>query len=137
MALNAINLIKGKRYGTLNGWTCADRSKQRQYLREDESVASPTVSLEVLFVTLVIDAYKGRYIETFEIPGAYLHELMPKDKQFILKLKWKFVYIMCDINPEYMQHVRMERGQKVLYLLTLMALYGCIESAMLWYSLYK
>ena len=44
---------------------------------------------------------------------------------------------MCDINPEYKQHFRMERGQKLIYLLTLRALYGCIESAMLWYSLYK
>ena len=95
------------------------------------------MSLEGLFVTLVIDAYEGRDIATFDIPGAYLHALMPKDKQFILKLKGQFVDIMCDINPEYKQHVRTERGKKVLYLLTLMTLYGCIESAMLWYSLYK
>ena len=137
MALNAINLIKEKRDGTLKGRTCADGSKQRQYLREGESVASPTVSLEGLFVTLVIYAYEGREIATFDIPGAYLHALMPKDKQVILKLKGQFVDIMCDINPEYKQHVRTERGHKVLYLLTLRALYGCIESAMLWYSLYK
>ena len=33
MALNAINLIKEKRDGTLKGWTCADGSKKLQYLR--------------------------------------------------------------------------------------------------------
>ena len=81
MALNAINLIKEKRDGTLKGRTCAEGSKQSQYLREDESVASPTVSLEGLFVTLVIDAYEGRYIATFNIPGVYLHALMPKEKK--------------------------------------------------------
>ena len=33
MALKAINLIKGKSDGTLKRSTCADGSKQRQYLR--------------------------------------------------------------------------------------------------------
>ena len=70
-ALNAINLIKEKRDGTIKGKTCADVSIQRQYLREDESVASPTVSLEGFFVTLVIDTYEGRDVTTFEIPGAF------------------------------------------------------------------
>ena len=137
MALNAINLIKEKRDGTIKGRTCADGSKQRQYLREDESVSSPTVSLEGLFATLVIDAYEGRDVATFDIPGAYLHALMPKDKQVLLKLKGQFVDIMCEINGEYKKHVRYEKGQKTLYLLTLRAIYGCIESALLWYSLYK
>ena len=40
-ALNAINLIKKKRDGTIKGRTCADGSKQHLYLKEHESVASP------------------------------------------------------------------------------------------------
>ena len=56
-ALNAINLIKEKRDGTIKGRTCADGSKQHRYLREDESVSSPTVSLESLFITFIVDAY--------------------------------------------------------------------------------
>ena len=44
---------------------------------------------------------------------------------------------MCDINPEYKQHVRYEKGQKVLYLRILRAIYGCIESALRWYILYE
>ena len=57
-ALNAINLIKKKRDGTIKARTCADGSKQHLYLKENESVASTTVSLEGLFTTLLIDVFE-------------------------------------------------------------------------------
>ena len=44
---------------------------------------------------------------------------------------------MWSINEEYEQYVRYENGKKVLYLRILRALYGCIESALQWYNLYK
>ena len=53
------------------------------YLKEVESVASPAVLLEGLLSTLVIDAYGGREVTTFDITGEYLHADMPKDKSFI------------------------------------------------------
>ena len=85
--LNAVNLIKQKQDGTIKGRTCADGSKQKIYLGKDESVASPTVSMESLFTTLVIDAYEERNIATFDIPGSYLHAEMPANKNVILKQK--------------------------------------------------
>ena len=45
-------------------------------------MASPTVSLESLFIMLVIDAYEGREVANFEIQGAYLHADMSRDKKF-------------------------------------------------------
>jgi len=75
--LEAVNLIQEKRSGKIKGRTCADRSKQKRYLKEGESIASPTVSLEALMATLVIDAYEGRDIVTFDVPGAYLHADIP------------------------------------------------------------
>ena len=62
---------------------------------------------------------------------------MPSDKKVLLKLKNKFVDIMCKINPEYLPHVRYEGRTKVLYLQVLRAIYGCLESALLWYNLYS
>ena len=58
-ALEAVNIIAEKRCGKLKGRTCADGSKQRRYLKHDESVASPTISLESLISTLLIDAHEG------------------------------------------------------------------------------
>ena len=71
-ALPAVNLIKEKSSGILKGRTCANGSKQRRYLKQDESVESPTAALESLVVTSLIDTYEGRDVGTFDVPGAYL-----------------------------------------------------------------
>ena len=57
-ALEAVNLIKEKRCGTLKGRTCANGSKQRKYLKDGEDFALPTASLEFILTTLVIDAWE-------------------------------------------------------------------------------
>jgi hypothetical protein len=38
-------------------------------------VASPTVALELLFVTSTIDARESREVVTIDIPGAFLHAI--------------------------------------------------------------
>ena len=53
-----------------------------------------------------------------------------------MKIEGKFVDIMCKVNTELRKFVRYENGKKVLYLQLLKALYGCMESALLWYNLY-
>ena len=69
--------------------------------------------------------------------GAYLHAEMPEGKRVILKLVGIFVDIICKANSEYETYVVTENGKKVLYLRVLRALYGCLESALLWYDLYS
>ena len=95
------------------------------------------VVFKALFVILVIDAFESRDIAIFDIPGAYLHALMPNDKVIFLKLRDPFVDLMCEINPEYIQYIRYENGKPVLYLQVLRAIYGFIELALLWYILFK
>ena len=56
--LRALNLIKEKRSRELKGRSCVNRSKQRRYLKECESVSSPTDLLELLITTFLVDAYK-------------------------------------------------------------------------------
>ena len=135
-AMEAVNLIKEKRCGKIKGRTCANGSVQRKFLKDGESVASPTVSVEALFSTLIIDSMENRDIATFDVPGAYLHAEMPKDKNELLRLRGEFVDIMCQVNPAYKPFVIEEKGKKVLYMKILRAIYGCIQSALLWYELY-
>ena len=61
---------------------------------------------------------------------------IPDGKNVILIIRDGFVDILCEINLEYREHVRVVNGRKVLYVKFLRAIYGCIESAMLWYNLY-
>jgi hypothetical protein len=134
-ALRAVNLIKIKRDGKVKGRACADGSKQRNYVPRDEA-SSPTLSLEALMAILLINAYEERDTAIFDVPGAYLHAKIPDDKFAILKIEGEFVDIMCEVNPEYKADIRFENGKKVLYVQILAALYGMIESALLWYTLY-
>jgi hypothetical protein len=43
---------------------------------------------------------------------------------------------MCQVNPKYEKFVVIENGKKVLYLQLLKALYGCVQSALMWYDLF-
>ena len=116
-ALEAVNLIKEKRNGIIKGRTCADGSKQRKYLKVGEDISSPTVSLEAITSTQLIDTYEERDVGIFDVPGAYLHELLPNDKNIIMVLRNEFVDIMCDVNQEYKKYVvHLKNGKIVLYL---------------------
>ena len=50
-------MIKRKRGGEIKERICTDGSRQRQYLKEGENVASPTIFMEALFLTFLITAY--------------------------------------------------------------------------------
>lgn len=62
---------------------------------------------------------------------------MPAGKLVLLKLRGVFVDIMCKVNPEHKPNITYEKGKPVLYLKVLKAIYGCIESALLWFNLYS
>jgi hypothetical protein len=137
MTLEAVNLIKEKRCGAIKGRSCADGSKQRKYLKPEESTYSPTCSTEALITTLVVDATEKRDVAICDIPGAYLQTELPPEKEIHMRLRGQFVDIMCEVNPVYKKFVTYEHGKKVLYVRVLRAIYGCIESALLWYNLYS
>ena len=141
-ALEAVNLIKEKRCGKIKARICANGSKQRRFISKDHNFSSPTASLESILMTLVIDAWEDRDIVVANIPGAYLHAEFPTDKRIILKLKGVFVDIMVDVNPGFKHHIvyqcdRNEKEIKCLYVRVHRALYGYLESALLWYNLYS
>ena len=84
----------------------------------------------------IIFAYEKRATAVFDVPGAYFHADIPDGKFTLLKITGQFVDIVCEVNPEFKQDVRYENGKKVLYVRILKAIYGMIESALLWYELY-
>ena len=98
---------------------------------------SHRVSLETLFCTLITDAHERHIVDTFDLPGAYLHVKILKYNSILIKIGEGFLDIMCQVNPEYKQHMIYENVKKVLYLLNLRAIYGCIDYALLWYKLFS
>ena len=62
---------------------------------------------------------------------------MPEDKFLLLKLEDEFVDKLCEVNPELIKEVKQKGKKKVLHLRVLKELYECIESALLWYNMYR
>lgn len=85
---------------------------------------------------MLIDAYGDRDVAIFDVPGAYLQARMPEGKKILMKFRGEFVDTMCEVNSKYKQYVAEENGKRVLYVRVLRTIYGCIESALLWYELY-
>ena len=133
-ALNLITLVKEKRNGKIKGRACADGRKQRRYISKEE-VASPTVQLHSLLLSLAIDARERRDIATADVVGAYL--LVDMNDFVIVKVTGEAIDMMCKVRPEYKKFVTGVNKNRVLYLRLTKALYGCMQSALLWYNTFK
>jgi len=100
-----------------------------------EETTSPMVSTNALMLSLLIDAFEKRDVAMADVVGAYLNAKM---LDFVLlQLSGDTVDMMCRVNPRYSQYIVLENGEKALYLRLLKALYGCIQSALLWYELFS
>ena len=110
--LEAVNLIEKKRSDKLKERTCADKSKQKIYLKHGKTISSPTVSLETIVGILLIGVNEERDVAIFDIPGAYLQAELPSEKKLLKKFRNEFVDIMYGVNPEYEQCVIKENGIK-------------------------
>ena len=75
-------------------------------------------------------------VAVFDSPGAYLYTEIPADKRILLRIRYEFVDIMCEVNPYHKPDFKYDIGKKVLYVKVMRAIYGCIKSAMLWYNFY-
>jgi len=93
------------------------------------------VATDAPMLSLMIDAFELHDVAMANVVGAYLNAKM---LDFVLlHLTRNTVNTMCCMNPCYSAFITMEDGKKVLYLRLLKALYGCVQSALLWYKLFS
>ena len=86
-------------------------------------------------MNLIIDTKEVRNVATADVAGAYLKVKM---KDFVLvKLLGREVDIICEASMEYEKYVCIDNGKMVLYLRLKKAVYGCMQSAILWYDTFK
>ncbi|KAG7352856.1 reverse transcriptase RNA-dependent DNA polymerase [Nitzschia inconspicua] len=130
-ALRYLMFLKEKRCGTIKGRGCADGRKQRLYKSKEET-SSPALSIEALLLSCVIDAYERRCVLTCDIPGAFMQADM--DELLHLKLDGTILEILLRMEPSYHQFVTYENGKKVLYAQLDKALYGAVQSALLFWK---
>ena len=100
--------------GRIKGRGCADGRNQRRYITKSEA-ASPTVSVEAVFITSVIDALEMRDVGVADIPGAYLHA--DADENILVRFDGTMAELLVKINPKiYKPYIESSRkGTTVLY----------------------
>ena len=130
-ALQYLMFLKEKRSGKIKGRGCADGRKQRLYKGKDET-SSPTVFIESLFLSSMIDGYKHRKVMTLDIPGAFMQTDI--DETIHIRLDRPLVDLLIKVDPSYQSFVCHERGQRVIYTCLNKALYGTLQAAMLFWK---
>ena len=135
-ALAYLMFLKRKRCGKIKGRGCADGRKQRAYIAKEDSTA-PTVSTEAVFLTAVIDAWENRDVAVLDVPGAFMQADI--DELVHVRFTGEMVRMLLEIDEEmYGEYVVMEKGEQVMYMELLKALYGTLRAARLfWQKLSK
>ena len=135
-ALAYLMFLKRKCCGKVKGHGCTDGRKQRAYIAKEESTA-PTVSTEAVFLTAVIDALEGQEVAVLDVPGAFMQADI--DELVHMRFMGEMVNMLLQIDSEmYKDYVVMEKGEQVMYMELLKALYGTLRAAHLfWQKLSK
>jgi hypothetical protein len=100
---------------------------------QPEDIASPTASLPFLLTVASIAAQEHRVVKTADVPVAYLNAGTTKHLITVI-LDPLVTAALVRLKPEYKEFVH-SNGTMVCQLLR--ALYGCVESAKLWYNLLR
>ena len=134
-ALHYLMFLKRKQTGEVKGRGVADGRSQKSYVTKEE-LSSPTVLLNALMATCIMDAIEERQVTTVDIPGAFLQALWPKGKDCYVKFEGVMVNIICKINKKYEKHVKKSEytNKKFLYGKLNRALYGTILGVKLFYN---
>ena len=102
--------------------------QDRSIYTQDDTEA-PTASLQSVYMVAAMAAHEGRAVMTADITGAYLNADMKKDIH--MKLEPKLAEVLAAMEPSYGEYINAD-GTLIVKLTK--ALYGCVESAKLWYD---
>ena len=140
-AMKALMLLTEKKDGTKKGRLVYNGKPTREWLSHEDA-SSPTATLESIMITAVIDAYEQRDVMCNDIPNAFIQAPMPvireEDERVIMKICGILVSMLIKLDPTlYGPYVVFEKGEKVIYVRVLKAIYGMLQAALLWYQKFR
>ena len=104
------------RTGIIKGHMVYNGKPTREWLNKQAS-ASPTVTLESIMLTGVIDAHEKKDIMTVNIPNAFIQTPLPQvdGKWVVMKITGYLVDLLVKINPDlYTNKVVYKKGKNIL-----------------------
>ena len=110
-------------------------NKQRNHIDKTDAT-SPTADLEYVLLTAAIYAKEWRDVAIFDIPNAFVTtRIEKKDDIATIQLRGKLAELMVATAPDiYKKYATVNRkGELVLYVEALNALYGIMKAALLLY----
>ena len=123
-SLRAINLVIEKKSGNIEVRAVADDRSQRAYV-DPEDAASPTVSLETLMLTCVIEAEEEKDVTTSDVSRAFLQANM--DEFVRVLFTGSMVDLLMWTDVAYMKFVYViKREEKVIHVQLTKAVYATI-----------
>jgi hypothetical protein len=114
-ALLLLMFLKEKRDSLVKAHMCMDGRKQKDGTWSKQDTTLPTVAMELLFITAIVDAYEGHDVACFNIPGAFLHADVKEDITMVLK--GRLAELMVQVTPNlYRKYITVDRkGTAILY----------------------
>ena len=110
-------------------------NKQKENIDKTDA-SSPNVALESVLLTSTIDAKEEHGVAIIDIPNTFVTTILEDKKDiFTVRLRGKLAELMVATVPEiYKKYVSVNRkGELVLYVEVLNALYGIMKAALLFY----
>ena len=96
----------------------------------EAEISSPTVALTSVMIGAAVASHHNEHVMTLDHTAAYLNADM-KGPTVEMMLSPDVVKMLCDIDEKYKIFIR-ENGKIIVRLKK--ALYGCVQSAVLWYN---
>ena len=96
---------------------------------------------ESIFITSIIDAKQKRDVMTCDIPNAFVQTEIEEaivGERIIMKIRGALMDILVEMDSiKYKDYVVKENGRSVLYVRMCKALYGMIQSSLLYYRKFR
>ena len=131
VALQYIMSLKQKRRGKIKGRGCADGRKQRENLTKDDTSA-PTVAMEALLLTCLINTMEHRKVATVDIPGAFMQADM-EGETVHMKLEGKMADLLTTLDPNIYRKYMTKKREDGPLRGAQKSLYGTIQAALLFW----
>ena len=107
-ALLSLMFLKEKRDSSVKAQMCADGRNQKDGTWSKQDTTLPTEATELVFITAVIDAHKGRNVACSDIPGEFLHADVDEDISMVLKGRLAELMVQVASNL-YKKYITVDR----------------------------
>ena len=106
-----------------------------------EESASPTVALESVMITGVIDAHEHQDVATVEVPNAFMQthvKCEPGNEWVTMKIQGLLVNMLVKLNPGLHEaRVVCKNGKKTVCIIALKAIHGMLQTALSFYKQFR